>query len=172
MVTAVLQNQDDESVVDALLVASRALVAIAARSLAEAGDVTLPQYRMLVVLATRGPQRPADLADALAVNRSTASRMCDRLLTKRLIRRTRLSSDRRVLRISLTTDGARLVAKVMRKRRTDLATAIRGLTAEQRGAVVVGLSTFAEALGEPRVPEDHWGWDLRGFPLSHPDETT
>ena len=43
--------------VDAVLSASRVLVAIAARSLADAGEeVTLTQYRSLVVLASRGPQ--------------------------------------------------------------------------------------------------------------------
>jgi hypothetical protein len=46
--------------------ASRALVAVAARLLAVAGDeVTLPQCRALVVLAARGPQGPAELARLL-----------------------------------------------------------------------------------------------------------
>ena len=77
-----------DDVVDAVLGASRALVAVAARSLANVGeDVTLAQYRVLVVLASRGPQRLADLATALAVDRSTATRMCDRLVRKRLIGR-------------------------------------------------------------------------------------
>jgi hypothetical protein len=49
--------------VDTALAASRALVAVAARSLAAAGDeVTLPQYRALVVLAAQGPQGTAELA--------------------------------------------------------------------------------------------------------------
>ncbi len=39
----------EEDLVDAVLRASRALVAVAARSIAQAGDaVTLPQYRALV----------------------------------------------------------------------------------------------------------------------------
>ena len=43
---------DDEALVSAVLLASRALVAIAARSLAVApADVTLAQYRLLVLLA-------------------------------------------------------------------------------------------------------------------------
>ena len=48
-------------------VPSRVLVAIAARSLADAGEeVTLTQYRSLVVLASRGPQGVAALAEAVA----------------------------------------------------------------------------------------------------------
>src|ERR1700749_5224155 len=77
---------NSDELVDAVLGASRALVAVAARSLANvAEDVTLAQYRVLIVLAARGPQRLADLATALGVDRSTATRMCDRLGRKRLV---------------------------------------------------------------------------------------
>ena len=87
--------------VDTVLAASRALVAVAGRSLAVAGDeVTLPQYRALVVLAASGPQGTAELAAALAVNPSTATRMCDRL-----VRRHRQAGDRRTVRIALTAPG-------------------------------------------------------------------
>ena len=80
---------DTDEVVDAVLGASRALVAVAARSLATvADDVTLAQYRVLIELASRGPQRLADLATALSVDRSTATRMCDRLVRKRLVHAT------------------------------------------------------------------------------------
>ena len=95
-----------EPVVDAVIGASRALVAIAARSLAAAGDeVTLPQYRALVVLASRGPQRVVDLAGVLDVTASTATRMCDRLVRKGLIRRQRQPSDRRSVRMSISAAG-------------------------------------------------------------------
>jgi len=80
----------DEAAVDAVLTASRTLVAVATQSLgAAAEDTTLAQYRALVVLASRGPQRMSDLAAALDVTPSTAGRMCDRLLRKGLIRRHR-----------------------------------------------------------------------------------
>jgi len=51
--------------VDAVLTASRSLIAVATRSLgAAAEEVTIAQYRALVVLASRGTQRMADLAAA------------------------------------------------------------------------------------------------------------
>ena len=95
-----------DELVDTVLAASRALVAVAARSLAAAGDdVTLPQYRALVVLAVQGPRGTAELAAALAVNPSTATRMCDRLVRKGLVRRHRQAGDRRAVRIALTAAG-------------------------------------------------------------------
>ena len=51
----------DETAVDAVLTASRTLIAVATRSLgAAAEDTTIAQYRALVVLASRGPQRMVD----------------------------------------------------------------------------------------------------------------
>lgn len=150
-----------DDLVDAVLGASRVLVAVAARSLAAATvEVTLPQYRALVVLASRGPQRVAELADALAVGPSTATRMCDRLVRKKLVRRHRPAADRRTVRIALTGDGDRLVHDVTAHRRTDISRIVRKVPAADRPAVVTALRTLAAAAGE--VPEQDWatGWDL------------
>ena len=73
-----------------MLSASRALITVATKSLgAAAEEITIAQYRALVVLASRGPQRLGDLAAVLDIVPSTAGRMCDRLAGKGLIRRHR-----------------------------------------------------------------------------------
>src|ERR1700743_1031663 len=111
-----------ESVVDAVLTASRVLVAIAARALADVADeVTLTQYRSLVVLASRGPQSVAALADELGVTPSTVSRLCDRLVRKGLVRRREDRRDRRAVRLALTPAGRELVDAVTERRRTEIA---------------------------------------------------
>jgi DNA-binding MarR family transcriptional regulator len=146
-------------VVDAVVGASRALVAIAARSLGAAGEeVTLPQYRALVVLASRGPQRVVDLAGFLDVTASTATRMCDRLARKGLVRRQRLASDRRSVRVSISAAGRELVAAVTRRRRAEVQAIVDRMSARQREQLVGTLRMFAEAAGE--VPEQDWslGW--------------
>jgi DNA-binding MarR family transcriptional regulator len=148
-----------EQLVDAVLGASRALVAVAARSLAElADDVTLPQYRVLVELASRGPQRSAEVAEALGVERSTAGRMCDRLARKGLVQRRRESADRRAVRISLTAAGRTLVDEVTRRRRAEIVRILRRMPKADRRPVLVALRAFADAAGE--VPEQAWslGW--------------
>ncbi|MGA9857323.1 MAG: MarR family transcriptional regulator [Solirubrobacteraceae bacterium] len=152
---------ESDDLVDAVLGASRALVAVAARSLATvAEDVTLAQYRVLIELASRGPQRVADLAEALTVDRSTATRMCDRLVRKQLVARRRASDDRRVVRISLTAAGADLVTAVSRRRRAEIRRIVRRIPASHRPLVVEALQTFSHAAGE--VPEQDWslGWGL------------
>lgn len=72
---------DVDAVTRAVLTASRLLVAVSARSPAEVEErVTLPQFRMLVVLSTRGATKLVALADLLQVAPSTAMRMVDRLI--------------------------------------------------------------------------------------------
>lgn len=150
-----------DELVDAVLGASRALVAVAPRSLAGVAEgVTLPQYRFLIELASRGPQRLADLATALGVDRSTATRMCDRLVRKRLVTRRRSQEDRRAVRVSLTPAGAGLVAEVSRRRRVEIAAIVQRMPAAHHDPVVRALRVFADAAGE--VPEQDWslGWDF------------
>lgn len=148
-----------DDLVDTVLAASRALVAVAARSLAAAGDeVTLPQYRALVVLAASGPQGTADLAAALAVNPSTATRLCDRLVRKGLVRRHRQEGDRRTVAIALTPAGRDLVATVTKRRRAELARLLGVLPQAQHEPVVAAFQAFAAAAGELPAPGAALGW--------------
>lgn len=152
-------SEAPDELVDTVLAASRALVAVAARSLAAAGDeVTLPQYRALVVLAAKGPQGTADLAAALAVNPSTATRMCDRLVRKGLVRRHRQAGDRRTVRITLTPAGHGLVAAVTKRRRAELGRLLSVLPQARHEPVIAAFQAFAEAAGEIPAPGAALGW--------------
>ncbi|HEX3795202.1 MAG TPA: MarR family winged helix-turn-helix transcriptional regulator [Acidimicrobiales bacterium] len=150
-----------DAMVDAVLSASRVLVAIAARSLADAGEeVTLTQYRSLVVLASRGPQGVAALAEAVAVTPPTASRLVDRLVRKGLVRRRTDRHDRRQVRIALTESGRALIDAVSKRRRQEIATLLSSIAPETQRSVVDALARLAAVAGE--VPEQDWstGWDL------------
>lgn len=154
-------KSEQEQVVDAVLSASRVLVAMAARSLADIGeDVTLTQYRTLVVLASQGPQSLAGLATSVGVTPATATRMCDRLIRKGLIRRKSESDDRRQLRLSLSKSGRELIAAVTQRRRAEIAQVLTAITPEQQSVLIQALGRFAAAAGE--TPEQDWttGWDL------------
>ncbi|MEP7022502.1 MAG: MarR family winged helix-turn-helix transcriptional regulator [Actinomycetota bacterium] len=145
----------DERAVDAVLTASRAMVAVAVSSLgAAAEDTTMAQYRALVVLASRGPQRVGDLAGALGVTPSTAGRMCDRLLRKGLINRHRARADRRAVRVSVTAAGRQVVDQATAERRTLIAGILGNLPPAERPMVAKALQAFAEAAGE--IPDSLW----------------
>jgi DNA-binding MarR family transcriptional regulator len=144
---------------DAVLVASRALVGIAARSLATVEDtVTLVQYRVLVVLASRGEMNVGTLASALGLHQSTATRLCDRLVGKGLIERSHPAESRREVFVALTAAGRSLVQTVSARRRKEIGKVMGRMTPARRVLLAEAFSEFAAAAGE--VPDDAWklGW--------------
>jgi DNA-binding MarR family transcriptional regulator len=144
-------DRPSASQVEAVLCALRALVGVAAASIAEVDDVvTVPQLRVLVMLHTRGPMNLAAVAGALEVNPSNASRACDRLSKAGLIDRRDSSTDRRNVTLTLTEGGRQLVDKVIRHRRAAITRALRKMPAPQRERLAEDLSAFAAAAGEPR----------------------
>ncbi len=154
-----VSTDERESVIDAVLTASRAMVAIAVASLTtERVDITLPQYRVLVVLAMDGPQPVAALSKALDVYSSTITRLCDRLVAKGLIERTADSIDRREVTLSLTRRGRALVERVTRRRHDRIAAIIDAIPPARRRELVLALETFSDvASGAPAQEWSH-GW--------------
>jgi len=148
-----------DAVTDALLSASRGLVAVAARSLGGLDDdVTLPQYRALVVLAVHGDQHVGQLAEALDVHPSTMTRMCDRLVRKGLVTRRRSAGSRRATTISLSPAGQAVVDQVVAARRREIRRIVRRIPAEARTAAVEALTAFADAAGEDLTSGSELGW--------------
>jgi len=151
-----------DDVVDAVLQASRALVAVAARSIAEVDEtLTLPQYRTLVVLGSRGPRTVGALAEDLGVHSSTATRMCDRLVRRELVTRQTSPESRREVLISLSPGGRRILRQVTAARRRAIAVIVAKVPDGDRRAMITALSAFGDAAGE--VPDQAWasGWDAR-----------
>ncbi len=141
--------------VDAVVTASRTLVAVATQSLgAAAEETTIAQYRALVVLASRGPQRMVDLAAALGVSPSTAGRMCDRLVRKELIRRQRARSDRRAVLVSITPAGREVVDQATERRQELIVEILNRLPEPEQAAIAAAFESFANAAGE--IPDSLW----------------
>ena len=144
---------------EVVLLTSRALVGVAARSLAATEDqITLVQYRALVILATLGGQNMGRLAEALGVHPSTATRLCDRLVVKGFIDRTTSSTSRREVTLELSESGRALVrAETARRRR-----AIRSIVARLDEATQLELIDAFGALADAaeQVQDQAWrlGW--------------
>ena len=92
------------------------------------------------------------------MNPSTATRMCDRLIRRGLVRRHRQAGDRRTVRITLTAEGRDLVTEVTRLRRAELARLLRALPSDQHHAVIAAFGAFAAAAGELPQPGAALGW--------------
>lgn len=142
--------------VEAVMRASRALVGIAAASVAEVDDVvTMPQLRVLMLLATRGPMNLAGVAAGLGVSAPNASRICDRLLKAGMVDRRDDPTDRRHIALTLTADGRALIDRVTRHRRAAIKRVLRNLSADRRARLAAALTDFASAAGEPQT-HDVW----------------
>ncbi|MBO0815755.1 MAG: MarR family transcriptional regulator, partial [Actinobacteria bacterium] len=151
----VAEQAANDATVDAVLTASRAMIAVATKSLGAAGEeTTIAQYRALVVLASRGPQRMVDLARALGVAPSTAGRTCDRLARKQLIRRHRARADRRSVLVSLTAAGRQVLDEATASRRALITAILDQLPASQQHAIAAAMAVFAAAAGE--IPDSQW----------------
>ncbi len=143
---------------DAVIAASRALVAVAARSLAPIEEaVTLTEWRVLMVVS--GEQRTAlnDVANALGVHPSTATRLCDRLVAGGLLLRQEDPDDRRYLCLGLTRKGRRVVDRVIAARRREVEAILDRVSDPARMRIVTALQEFAAAAGE--TTHDQL-WDL------------
>lgn len=159
MRTNVVSEAVRASAADEVLLATRALVGIAARSLgALSTDVTFAQYRVLVLLDGRGPLTMGALAEALDVNRSSVTRLCDALVDKRLIRRRPAEGSRRSVCAELTARGRTTVQRVMQRRQRLIAEVLGRMDPAGIDALASGLNAFSAASGELASSAWQLGW--------------
>ncbi len=158
-------SADVAAVTSAVLSASRLLVAISARSLAAVAErVTLPQFRMLVLLASHGETNLVTLAESLVVNPSTALRMVDRLVDGGFVSRRVNPASRREVLLRLTSAGQQIVDEVTARRRDEIMAIVTKMPPADRAGLVNALRTFAAAGGELSADERErdlvpLGWD-------------
>ena len=142
------RTQQDKDI-DAVMAASRALVAIVAHSFADArSPVTLPQWRVLVVVGQHGPMSSGELAGWMEVNPSSTTRMCDTLVRAKLLDRREDPDDRRRTQVSLTRRGEKLVESLLEHRRRAIAAILAELPAARRRRVAEAMQDFADAAGD------------------------
>lgn len=143
----------DESldvITDSLLTASRLLVAISARSIAQVDEtITIAQFRTLVILSNRGPINLATLANLLGVQPSATGRMVDRLVSSGMIDRLPHPTSRRELLAALTKRGRDVVRQVTAHRRKEIAQIVGQMPPAERHGLVRALTAFTAAGGEP-----------------------
>lgn len=150
--------------VDGVLAASKALVGVAARSLAALDDdeITLPQFRALLLVVEGRATATGDLAELLEVHPSNATRLVDRMVAKGLVERQASPDDRRVVSLGATAGGRAVVGRALRRRRRAIEETLADLAPGEVVAVGSALTRFAAAAGEAAdVPaDDAWrlGW--------------
>jgi DNA-binding MarR family transcriptional regulator len=137
-----------EELLEAVTTVSRYFFRVMTQCLAdlpEAEDVSATQYRTLAILALRGPRNASVLADELGVGRPAATKLVDRLVKRRLIRRRRHETDRRQVILEATERGRGIVRAVQQCRRRRLARVLSELDPVAREALARDLPVLTEA---------------------------
>ena len=125
--------------------AARNFAGVIAESLAQVDEVTLPQLRVLVLASRRPALSNSDVAAALHVHLSNATRICDRLVAAGLLHRQESKADRRRVVLTLTARGDQVVAAVMNYRRTALVRILQQMPPETHDAFMAALDLFSSA---------------------------
>jgi DNA-binding MarR family transcriptional regulator len=149
------EPDSNPAALDALVRASRLMLAIAIQSLAVLEiDLTLLQYRSLVIIAQHPECTVSALASALGVSHPTASRLCDRLCEKGLIDRRQSTLDRRRVELSLFPKAVEALDAVTTTRRSQFERLLEMIPKHKWKNIEDALNLISDAANEPR--EESW----------------
>ena len=87
-------------------------------------DLTLPQLMTLFAVQHNGPCRMSALADLTRQSAGTLTGIVDRLIDDGLLERARSVSDRRVIEVALTTEGAQRLNDAVYARQIEMRQAL------------------------------------------------
>ena len=134
---------------DVLQAATRVLAGVALRSLdVLESAVTLPQFRLLAVLADLGPVPSGQAARELGLDPSTVTRLADRMVAAGHAARGTDPRHRGVVTLKLTASGRELVATAGTWRRRELARIMARLAPADQEAVTAALGLLVSAAGD------------------------
>jgi DNA-binding MarR family transcriptional regulator len=103
-----MSRQYEDDVLRALRRITRA-IDLHSRFLATTFGLTGPQLVCLRVIGERGPLNASQLAREVSLSQGTITGIVDRLVSRQLVDRERISADRRVVTVSFTLAGRSLV---------------------------------------------------------------
>jgi DNA-binding MarR family transcriptional regulator len=113
----ILGSVDLASEIERLLTSGIGITARAIDQTADAAELTLVQWRVLVIASQTDGLRIGKLAAHLGISIPSASRLVRRIETQGLVTATRADDDRRATNIALTKAGRVIVDAVVRCRR-------------------------------------------------------
>lgn len=144
-----------DAITDALLVVSRVLVAISARSIAHVDQtLTIPQFRTLVIMSNIGPVKLTRLAQLLGLPPDTVAQMVQPLVSAGLVVRAADSALSWDTVADLSRRGRTVVNQVTTMRRAEIANVVSMIPLHQRRGLVTALSAFSVVSRETVVDVD------------------
>jgi DNA-binding MarR family transcriptional regulator len=102
-------------------------------------DLTMPQFKLLLLIASCKGLRVGDLAQRLGVTPPTVTTILDRLVEHGLVRREDDPVDRRLVIARLTAEGIGLLQRLNVHSDTELAECMDDLSPEELRCLLIGM---------------------------------
>lgn len=147
--SAVARRAEPRADVAAFEQLTRALVGITLQSLdALGGAVSVPQFRLLLVLDGLGRVPSSALAGALGMGASSITRQVDRLQAAGLVERGADERNRSIVTVEVTAPGRELVTAVLEERRALLEEVLDRMDPGTREQARQAAAQFAALAGD------------------------
>ena len=114
------------------------------------GKITFPQMVAIDYVSRKSKVKMTELAKVLSIKMSSATVLVDRLIREKLLSRSREEEDRRLVWVTATAKGRKLISEVLEQKRNSIKQIFGVLTEEERG----------QYLGVLRKVKDHILKDL------------
>ncbi len=109
-------------------------------------DLSAEEWALLMVLWRDGPTPMADLANLTLRDRTTMTRLVDRMVKKDLVKRTTPKTDRRKVIIAVSTKGAEIKPRVLEAIQPLIAKSQNGIPEEDIALALNVLAQIAKNL--------------------------
>ena len=135
--------------VAALELMTRAMVGLTLRSMEVLGAaVSMPQFRLLLVLSGLGRVPSSRLAHEMGISASSVTRLADKLAAAGLLTRGTDPRSRSVVTVEVTSAGVDLVSRVVARRHEQLAAILAQMSPGERTDAVRVARRFADLSGD------------------------
>ncbi len=121
------------------------------------GEITLPQFWTLEYLSRQGGCLMSELADYLKISRPATTGLINRLIAQGLVRREDIERDRRVVKVSVTPKGKKIVSNIWEQKRRTLIKVFSQLSAHDRKQHLLILERVTRILAQQPIVKEGRG---------------
>ncbi len=111
-------------------------------------DLSAEEWALLMVLWQKGPQQMGPLAAITLRDRTTVTRLVDRLVKKNLLQRGAAATDRRKVVVSVTREGQEIQGRIVGSVLPRIEKSNQGISLQERETTLRVLKTMVEKLDD------------------------
>ncbi len=112
------------------------------------GKISFPQLVTLDYVSRQSQVKMTDLSKILSIQLSSTTVLVDRLIRQKMLKRYREESDRRLVWVSVTPKGKKVISQIMEQKRRSMKEIFGILTSKERGEYLRMISKVYQHLKE------------------------